>query len=460
MSEIDQGRPAPGSSPSPPERVGLLARVLARFPEQCHRPLVYESAYNIGNGAFYSLNLLTPVVLATAPLKGATEDHVAIFWAAAHGSSIFSPLVGFGARFVPMKLLVVIPNILAVLCLLGVAFRQGDPTWFTAALAASFVVRVFPRTGEMNMYRVLYPTSHRGAAVGLLKAIMAISVLTVVVAGYFWLNFDASRYWMIYLAIAAALLISSFCYQAIPVRQQDLLEMSGLVSPWSAFCNGMKVFLTDRRFLLYQIGFSFAGTANHMVFWLVPYLCINDLSNVGVVKTRFISAMIPALLVTFSAPLWGRFLDRHNPMIGRATFNLLQGIAFILFAAGGLSDRESIVILAAVLHGVASGGSAVNWLTGSLHFAGKDRVSLYNAVHVGLTGIRGLLAPLVGLWLYDAGTTTDAKAGLLGNAGLDGFGLGPHVFWVAAGLSFCGFALMLWQGLTDPGSRDEQLELG
>lgn len=456
MSENEHGR-TPGSSPSPPERTGPLTRILARFPERCRGPLVYESAYNIGNGAFYSLNLLTPVVLATAPLKGATEDHVAIFWAAAHGSSVFSPLVGFGARFVPMKLLVVVPNLLAVLCLLGVAFKQGDPTWFTTALAAAFVVRVFPRTGEMNMYRVLYPTSHRGAAVGLLKAIMAISVLLVVVAGYFWLNFDASRYWMIYLAIAAALLLSSFCYQAIPVRQQDLLEMSGLVSPWSAFYDGLKDFLNDRRFLMYQIGFSFAGTANHMVFWLVPYLCINDL-KLGDVKTRFISALIPALLVTFSAPLWGRYLDRFNPMIGRATFNLLQGIAFLLFAVGGLGSQEALVITAAVLHGIASGGSAVNWLTGSLHFAGKDRVSLYNAVHVGLTGIRGLLAPLVGLWFYDAGTTASAKASLLDYFGLNGLGLGPHVFWVAAGLSFCGFMTMLWQGLVDPGPRDEQLE--
>ena len=94
----------------------MVTRVLERFPEASRRPLLCESAYNVGNGAYYSLNLLVPVVLET--ILNGTVLHLAVFWSVAHGSSVLSPLVGFAARFVPMKQLVVVPNIVTVTCLL------------------------------------------------------------------------------------------------------------------------------------------------------------------------------------------------------------------------------------------------------------------------------------------------------------------------------------------------------
>ena len=83
-------------------RRGLVTRVLERFPEASRRPLLCESAYNVGNGAYYSLNLLVPVVLET--ILNGTVLHLAVFWSVAHGSSVLSPLVGFAARFVPCLL--------------------------------------------------------------------------------------------------------------------------------------------------------------------------------------------------------------------------------------------------------------------------------------------------------------------------------------------------------------------
>ena len=443
----------PSDQPPDSGRRGLVTRVLERFPEASRRPLLCESAYNVGNGAYYSLNLLVPVVLET--ILNGTVLHLAVFWSVAHGSSVLSPLVGFAARFVPMKLLVVVPNIVTVTCLLGVTFNPtafDNATWFTIVMAAAFVVRVFPRTGEMNMYRVLYPTTHRGAAVGILKAIMAVSALLITAAGYLWFNYQESLYWVLFLGVAALLLAGSLFYGAIPVRPDDSMAVTGSGSSLVAFARGLKVFFTDRRFLLYQIGFSFAGTANHMVFWMVPNLCTKYL-GLGDEGTRFISALMPALLVTFSAPFWGRYLDRVNPMIGRATFNVLQGIAFVLFAVGGLTGMVWLVVIAALLHGVSAGGSAVNWLTGSLHFAGRDRVSLYNAIHVGLTGLRGFLGPLVGVVLYESGALLD-----YGDLTVTGLSLGPHTFWVASGLSFLGAVTMFWQGVTDTGPRDEHAE--
>jgi hypothetical protein len=98
------------------------------------------------------------------------------------------------------------------------------------------------------------------------------------------------------------------------------------------------------------------------------------------------------------------------------------------------------MLLGGAIHAVGNGGSTINWLTGSLYFAKADRISLYNTVHVGLTGIRGLIAPLFGWYLYSD----------------DGLGLGTGLFWVSSILSLFGAFLMLWQGLSDPGSREKR----
>ncbi|HCK52015.1 MAG TPA: hypothetical protein DIC23_02285 [Planctomycetaceae bacterium] len=456
MSEPDNSpEPAVGGAsteePDSGSGRGLLSGVLARFPESCRRPLQLDAAYNVGSGAFYCLTMLTGVILET--ILDGRAIHLAVFWAAAHGSSILSPLVGFAARKVSMKQLVVVPNIITVVLLLGAGLYRGDATWCTMVLSAAFVMRVFPRTSEMNMYRVLYPTTHRGAAVGILKSIMGVSALLVTVAGYLWFKYDESYYWVLFVGIALMLLVSALFYGAIPIRRQDELASVSDQSSWAALVEGLQIFLTDRRFLLFQVGFALAGTANHMVFWMLPNLC-HDYLEMTANRTRLIAAVIPALLVTCSAPFWGRYLDRTNPMLGRATFNVIQATGFTLVAFGGAGGMDWVVVLGIVIHGVSAGGSAVNWLTGSLHFAGSDRVSLYNAVHVGLTGVRGLLAPLVGFGLYAVGPLFPDAAGSLRE--VEGIGMGPRVFWIATGLSLAGAVTMLWQGLTDPGPRAEQ----
>jgi hypothetical protein len=451
---LDEERSSDSGADSGSEsRPGLLSRVLERFPESSRRPLIFDGLYNVGSGAFYCLTMLTGVILET--ILDGEPVHLAVFWAAAHGSSILSPLAGYAARKVGMKQLVVVPSLISVVLLLGAGMYQGDATWCTMVLSAAFMMQVFVRTGEMNMYQTLYPTTHRAAAVGILKAIMGISALLVTVGGYLWFAYDESLYWVVFIVIAGLLAVSSLCYRAIPMSAEDELSGNGNGSSWRALVDGLRIFLSDRRFLLFQLGFALAGTANHMVFWMLPSLC-NDHLRMPADQTRLVAAVIPALLVTFSAPFWGRYLDRTNPMLGRATFNVIQGTGFTLIAIGGAGGEVGLVVLGIVIHGISAGGSTVNWLTGSLHFAGTDRVSLYNAVHVGLTGIRGLLAPLVGYALYESGPLFFGASGdTAADGGFDGYGMGPSVFWIAAGLSLAGGATMLWQGLTDPGPRAE-----
>ena len=50
--------------------------------------------------------------------------------------------------------------------------------------------------------------------------------------------------------------------------------------------------------------------------------------------------------------------------------------------------------------GVGRGGGALAWNLGHNDFASEERSVDYMSVHVTLTGIRGLIAPLAGVGLY------------------------------------------------------------
>lgn len=465
-SQRDSGRSAASRGAGVARRFGRwFARtplVRDHVPARSRPALYFESLYNVGSGAFLALFLLTPVALKT--VVDGTAEHLALFSAMFGGSSLLSPLVSYCGRRITMRSLVVYPSLAVAGCLLATASPVGGVTFFTVAVGSAFVVRVFPRVAEMNMYRIVYPPTHRGSAVGWLKALSAIAMLSVTLFGYWWFSFQPSLYWVLYCLVAVLLVVAAWSYKQIPIPRRNLFARPDSIAPHRAFWQGLRIFLDDRRFVLYQFGFALAGFANHMALVFVAEVLREDVIGTRTHETLLpppfdylvftywglewqtvvslivglIIALVPALLMMTSALYWGRFLDRVNPMIGRTVFNLFQAAAYAFHAYGGLTLQIWPFLVGTSLHAIGNGGGTINWLTGSLYFAKPERVSLYNAVHVALTGLRGLIAPVCGLYLISS----------------EGLGLGAGLFLVAVLLSLAGASVMLVQGLTDPGPRE------
>jgi len=428
-------------------RLPLFRDALARMPARSRPALYFETYYNLGIGVMVALFLLSQVVLKT--ILDGEEHHLALLAAMFGGSSLLSPLVSYIGRTVPMRRLIIVPNMIVAALLFMTAMPWGGATLFTLTVGGAYIFRVFPRVAEMNMFRVLYPPTHRGAAVGWVKAIASTAGLTITVLGYWWFGFQPSAYWALYAVVGFTLLFSTMSYAKIPISRKNVFAREEKVHPYRAFMNGLKIFLADKRFFLFQCGFALAGTANHMAIVYVPEVLKEEI-HASPQAIGLICAVIPAILMTASSPFWGRYLDTTNPMTGRAVFNLMQGIAFGFHAYGGFSHQVWPFVVGAIIHSIANGGSTINWLTGSLYFAKTENISLYNALHVGLTGVRGFLAPLIGLYLISDNALV-LGPGLV----LKGLNLGSGLFWVATVLSLTGAAVMFLQGLTDPGPREK-----
>ena len=99
-------------------------------------------------------------------------------------------------------------------------------------------------------------------------------------------------------------------------------------------------------------------------------------------------------------PIWARYFDRHSIFVMRTISGLTWALARLVLIIALWQGSIALVLISRVVSGIAMGGGQLAWRLGHMDFAPKDQDSLYMGTHVSLTGIRGMLAPFVGIWLY------------------------------------------------------------
>lgn len=125
-------------------------------------------------------------------------------------------------------------------------------------------------------------------------------------------------------------------------------------------------------------------------------------------SSGFVTSTIPMLAFIGTVVLWGWVFDRMPFYTVRLLVNLffIAGI-LIYFTADGLAG----LCLGIGLHGIASSGGTILWTLWTTRFAPADRLMEYQSVHGFLTGIRGVLAPVIAFGM--AGNLGPATVGWL-----------------------------------------------
>jgi hypothetical protein len=113
-----------------------------------------------------------------------------------------------------------------------------------------------------------------------------------------------------------------------------------------------------------------------------------------------VTAALPTMIVPVSARLWSRVLAREHVIGFRRRNSRWYGLAMAVSIAGVLLGLEWVLFAAAVVLGIAIGGGMLGWNLGHNDFAAEERVADYLGLHISLTGLRGLAAPLIGVWFY------------------------------------------------------------
>jgi len=309
--------------------------------------------------------------------------------------------------------------------------------WFIVQMAAAQVLLSGVITTRSAVWKSNYPHAVRGRIAARLQAVRILLGNATVLLAARMCDLDPTSYRYLFPCAGLAALVAISLLPGIHIRGErnelarhrqprqdgdlraDLVEpftLTALLSPGHIFRRMYGVLREDRRFTQYCIAQLMTGMSNLMTIAIVVQIVTQDLMlgegwgfwiSAGVIET------IPRLVMLGSIGRWGKLFDR----VGVVRFRVVNVICWNLSIVFGLiatlvsvsSDQlgasflplaVGFFALRGICYGLGRGGGALAWYLGHLHFAKPEKAELYMGIHVSLTGLRGLIAPLLGMWLY------------------------------------------------------------
>ncbi len=174
----------------------------------------------------------------------------------------------------------------------------------------------------------------------------------------------------------------------------------GVLKPWQGPGIVWKILRGDPRFAQFMIAMFVLGFGNLM---LTPILVIilKEQFGQGYLGGILITTAIPSLILPAAVPLWARLLDRAHVVRFRSIHGWVFVLSTAIFGLAIVLHRIELMYVGAVVQGIGIGGGSLAWNLGHVDFAPPTQVSHYMATHVTLNGLRGLIAPIFAVLIYE-----------------------------------------------------------
>lgn len=316
------------------------------------------------------------------------------------------------------------------------ATRAGA-VWFICQMAAAQILLTGVVNTRTAFWKSNYPRTERGRITARLQGVRFVTTVTAVLAASAICDRDPMSYRFLYPAAAVFGTVGILMLSRLHIRGErnelrlhrasprdidprgaavEPFSVTALLSPGQVLGQMVRILREDRRFARYCVAQFFTGIANLMTVSVAVAVITREL-NIGYVWGFWISSglliAIPRLAMLGSLGRWGRLFDRLG-VVRLRVLSVVCWSAALTFGMGAtymasnphvcgtawLPLAVGLFALRGLASGVGLGGGALAWHIGHLHFARPDQAEMYMGIHVSLTGIRGLIAPLGGMWLY------------------------------------------------------------
>ena len=370
---------------------------------QTRSNIVTDVFASVMYGPFNAALLFVPVVLQRL---GATPDMVAIYQSQAY-IGLF--LAAFSVSLIPRARILLF---LAVIWTIGrgsflfAGFVTGAAGLLGLAVVFWFADG-FPGAAYTEVVRRAYPADVRGRALSMARIGMVVAMLisTPLIGAVL----DHSGPQFVYPAAAVCGIAASWWFTRMklsklqePVKVADT-HKSSILDLW-------RVLRRDQRFVIYLLGVVCFGLGGLVSIAFVPdvlvsrlHLSYSDVSWLGFAQS--ISWILGLVM-------WGRLMDRlGGPWVLFICFALavVVPISYILATTGWM------MIPAYIVSGLISGGVDLAFTNSPIDLAEPDKIYEYAALQRTVIGIRGLIGPFLGVFLYNVGVPV-AIVFMLGSA--------------------------------------------
>jgi len=282
------------------------------------------------------------------------------------------------------------PELATSFALIFVGFTRSPHT-YTAGLWIFLLFRAPLVLAHSSVLRTNYPAQYRS---WLLARALAISQILVATAGLTFghlLELDPTMYRLLFPLAGCCGLLGAFQVRRIRLKPNG----NGNGAADYSLRRIWRVLREDDRFRRYEFSFSLFGFANIMTLPILPLFLEGEL-GIRYGEAGLVLVTIPMIIDILMLPLWGKMCDRKNPLVMRAVFNFVFAVGPLIYS---LSTALWMFALGRTVIGFVQGGSGLVWILGINYYARSEDVPVYMGIHQSLTGIRGLVAPFVGIWI-------------------------------------------------------------
>jgi MFS family permease len=246
-----------------------------------------------------------------------------------------------------------------------------------------------------------YPRESRGRVIARLSVINTLCLAGTAWLGSSVLDANPERFRYVYALGALIAACGVFAFSRVPLAGEadHLAQEQRAGSGGGGIVGVLDLLRADplyARFLGWQM---LGGISNMMVEAPVLYLVSRQM-GASYAQSIAVTTVIPLALSVLTIPFWAIYLDRVHVSAFRAAHGWTFSLSQLLLWAGAATQSLWVVLLARMVLGAARAGGGLAWNLGHNDFAPADRVGLYMGVHVTLTGMRGAVAPFLGMALY------------------------------------------------------------
>lgn len=253
------------------------------------------------------------------------------------------------------------------------------------------------------LWSVNYPSRLRARITGRITVNTSIA-LAITGLGIGWLLGHGGWWWRVaILAGAACGVAGTLAFRRFKVRREDDLlaaERSRLEEGATFGIQGMRQLLAqDEAFRRYQYAMSTFG-AGMLALTPLMVICLGDVLRLPALWQVLVMTAAPVLVVPFAIQPWARFLDTHRVIAFRSVHGKVTLVAVVLLVGAVLAGLPWLLAPGSLLLGISLAAGNLGWTLGHNDFAPRGEETRYMALHVTLTGIRGLVAPPLTIALY------------------------------------------------------------
>jgi hypothetical protein len=202
---------------------------------------------------------------------------------------------------------------------------------------------------------------------------------------------------------AMAGLVGAWLYRAMRVRREFRLlaaeAASGTLSEPFSLRMLSQILNEDPAYREYMLWMGVFGGGTLMLTAQLVLLFSERLHLTSAVQIGLL-AVVPLITQPLFLPWWARLFDGSHVVRYRSRQGWAIVLASAAMCAGVFSGALPLLWVGAVLMGAAQAGANLGWNLGHNDFASLGRAQHYMGVHVTLTGVRGGVAPPVGVLVY------------------------------------------------------------